>query len=153
MNKTPSTDRWAQPNDGGHHWLTALRTTNGPKPTKPNLPNQTFQTKPTKPDLPNLTYQTKPTKPNLPNQSYQTKPNIQTKPTKSNLLNKTYQTNPNHASQSNKNKELIRAREALTCPELGTTQPQLVSILCVFCYHFMNNLYWHWYKGPLKING
>merc|ERR1712004_160976 len=32
--------------------------------TKPNLPNQPYQTKPTKPNLPNQTYQTKPTKPN-----------------------------------------------------------------------------------------
>merc|ERR1711873_126231 len=59
--------------------------------TKPNLPNQTYQTNPTKPNLPNQTYQTKPTKPNLP------KPNLpnqtyQTKPTKPNLPNQAYQT-------------------------------------------------------------
>merc|ERR1712055_1222066 len=44
------------------------------KPTKPKLPNQTYQTKPTKPNLPNQTYQIKTTKPNLPTQTYQTKP-------------------------------------------------------------------------------
>merc|ERR1711949_55027 len=33
-------------------------------PTKPNLPNQTFQTNPTKPNLPNQ---------NLPNRTFQTK--------------------------------------------------------------------------------
>ena len=38
------------------------------KPTKSNLPKQTYQTKATKPNLPN---QTKPTK---PNQTYQTNP-------------------------------------------------------------------------------
>ena len=67
------------------------------KPTKPNLPNQAFQTKPTKPNLPNQTYQTKPTKSNLPNQTYQTKP------TKSNLPNQTYQiktTKPNITTQA-----------------------------------------------------
>ena len=37
------------------------------QPTKPNLPNQTYQAKLTKPNLPNQTYQIKPTKPNLPN--------------------------------------------------------------------------------------
>ena len=31
------------------------------KPTKQNLPNQTYQTTPTKPNLPNQTYLTKPT--------------------------------------------------------------------------------------------
>ena len=36
------------------------------KPTKPNLPNQTYQTKPTKP---NLSSQTKPNLPNLLNQT------------------------------------------------------------------------------------
>ena len=35
--------------------------------TKPNLPNQTYQTQPTKPNLPNPTYKTKPTKPNQQN--------------------------------------------------------------------------------------
>ena len=67
--------------------------------TKPNLPNQTYQTKPTesnlpnqtKPNQPNQTYQTKPTKPNLPNQTYQTKSNLAyqaywAKPTKPKLL-------------------------------------------------------------------
>ena len=35
------------------------------KPSKLNLPNQTYQTKPTKPNLPDQTYQIKPAKPNL----------------------------------------------------------------------------------------
>ena len=73
------------------------------KPTKPNPPNQTYQTKPTKPNLPNQTFQTKPTKPNLPNQTYQTKPTkpnppnqtYQTKPTKTNPPSQTYQTKSN----------------------------------------------------------
>merc|ERR1712223_835142 len=39
--------------------------------TKPNLPNQTYQTKPTKPNLPN---QAKPTKSNVAYQSYLTMP-------------------------------------------------------------------------------
>ena len=53
-------------------WPTFIKVFD-PKPTKTNLPNQTYQTKPTKQNLPNKTYQTKPTKPNLPNQTYLTK--------------------------------------------------------------------------------
>ena len=52
------------------------------------------QTKPTKPNLPNQTYQTEPNKPNIPNQTQQAKPinlNYITKPTKPNLPNKTFQ--------------------------------------------------------------
>ena len=74
------------------------------------------------------------------NQTYQTKPNepkqtLQNKPTNQTQINKTYQTNPNHVSQSNWKEELIKAQQALTCPELGTAQPQLFSyILIVFFY-------------------
>ena len=51
---------------------------NATKPTKPNLPNQTYQTKPTKPNLlnqtyQNRTYQTKLSQPSLLNPTYQTK--------------------------------------------------------------------------------
>ena len=49
-------------------WRQLVTAANATKPTKPNLPNQTYQTKPTKPNLPNQTYQTKPTKPNPPKQ-------------------------------------------------------------------------------------
>ena len=59
------------------------------KPTKPSLPNQTYQTKPNPPN------QTDQTKPNLPNQTYQNKSNIAyhdqaywTKPTKPKSLAK-----------------------------------------------------------------
>ena len=47
---------------------------NLPNQTRPNLPNQTYQTKHTKPNLPNQTYH-----PNLAKQTYQTKTNLPNK--------------------------------------------------------------------------
>ena len=66
-------------------------------PTRPNLPNQIYQSKPTKPNLPNQTNQTKPTKPYIPNQTYQIKPNLpnHAKPTKPSQTYKTIPTKPN----------------------------------------------------------
>ena len=66
------------------HSLTTLLKIEWLKPTKPNLPNQTYSNEPTKPNLPNHAYQTEPTKPNLPNYAYQTMP------TKTNRPNQTY---------------------------------------------------------------
>ena len=74
-------------------------------PTKPTQLSQTYQAKLTEPNLPYWTYKTKLTKPNLLYQTYQIKPTI------ANLPNQ------------------IKAQEAKVCPELGTAQPQLVSLL------------------------
>ena len=52
-------------------WIDISFDKNQTKPTKLNLPNQTYETKPTKPNLPSQTYQNKYTKPNLPYPTFQ----------------------------------------------------------------------------------
>ena len=80
------------------------------KPSKPNLPNQTYKTKPTKPNLPNQPNQTKPTKPNITNQIYPTKS------TKPNLPNQTYQTKPTKPRQTYKTKSNLAYQAYWTRP-------------------------------------
>ena len=58
--------------------------------TRPNIPNQTYETKPTKLNLPNQTY-----KPNLPNQTCQSKP-TKTKLSQPSFLNQPTKLNPSN---------------------------------------------------------
>ena len=84
--------------------------------TKPNLPNRAYQTKITKPSLPNQTYSTKPTKLILPNQTYQTKHAI------ANLPN---QTKLSQLSLKNKQKLPVKAVDAWVRSAFGNVFKKL----------------------------
>ena len=95
--------------------------TNLSKLIQPNLSNQNYQTRPTKstkPNLPNQTYKTNQSKPTKLNQTFKTKISKGTKSKHQNLIHE-----PNWHIQTT-----IKARQVKACPELGTAQPQLVSV-------------------------
>ena len=96
--------------------------------------NFNWSSQKTKPSKPNQTYKTKP---KIQNQIYMTKPNLHNQTFKSHKLkcmNKIYKSNPYNSAKTG---------QGLGCPELGTSQPQLISTFSDF---FFINIYKYKYQ-------
>ena len=126
------------------------------KPSKQNLPRQTYQIKSTKPNLPN-----QPTKPNLPNQTYQTKPTKPNPPNKTSRTNKIYQSKSTKRklTQSNSAKLSLKYLLSINTPKNEST-PGFVVHVAMFWINVWNisactdcNLYKTGLRGVAGLRG